>query len=815
MPHFMLRPRPLWLIIALLGGFAPAAWAEDPPCPTQAAAAPAKAPDAASGTHAPAGAKQKRLPHIPVAGGDIDVTGDTATLGVDGTATLRGNVEMHQGEREIHANEVQYNPQNQSVKTDGHIDYNDPLLHVSGEGGGSYSSTAGADFRSAHFDLHQRSGRGSAADMSVTPAGLVRLKGVTFTTCPINDNAWQIKAENIVLDTRAQVGTGKDAQIDFMGVPVMYLPWLSFPLGSERKSGFLFPTIGNTSSSGLQLGDPYYWNIAPNADFTFEPTLYSKRGADLGGDLRFLTPDQHGELQWNFLPDDTEFGGSRSRVQLNEVAELPDDLRLTIDAQHVSDLLYFQNFSQTPEGTSTAFLEQRATLSYRDDHWSVDAEAQQYQTIDDTLPVDESPYARAPRLAVGSAYTFDDIVHYGFDSEIVDFRLSDGPTGPTGWREDLMPAVSLDLTGPGYFMRPALAWRLTQYELSDLLPGEASSPSRSVPIASLDTGLVFERQTGSRDQRTLTLEPRLLYLDVPYRNQDELPVFDTALPDLTPVELFNTNRYVGADRVSDANQMSLGVTSRLLDAQNGRQFLAATLGQTYYFEIPRVTLPGETPITARHSDFVGQLALTAFQDWSADMGVQWDPQNERSERTQVNLQYKPAPDEVINLAYRYERFVQEFVIDGVPVPAPCSQAAATAAATGINLNPATGAPLSTLVRPVVPTFCDTQGFDQVDLSGAWPVKGKWNVFFRDVYSIRDNKELEQFAGFEYRSCCWRLRLGARRYVSTFTGSEDTGIWLQVELAGLAGVGSASDTSLSEEIRGYTPADANTQRIGAP
>jgi LPS-assembly protein len=808
MPHFMPRPRPLWLLIALLGGFTPAAWAEDPPCPTQVPAPAAKTAPAATGTKTPAGAK-KRLPVTPVAGGDIDITSDAGTLGVDGTATLRGNVQMHQGDREIRANEVQYSPQNQSVKTDGHIDYNDPQLHVSGEGGGSYSSAAGADFKSAHFDLHQRAARGTATDMSVTPAGVVSLKGVTFTTCPVHDEAWQIKADSIVLDTRSQVGTGRDAQIDFMGVPLVYLPWLSFPLGNERKSGFLFPTIGNTSSSGLQLSDPYYWNIAPNADFTFEPTVYSKRGADLGGDLRFLTQDQHGELQWNFLPDDTVFGGSRSRLQLNEVAELPDDLRLTIDAQHVSDLLYFQNFSATPEGTSTAFLEQRATLSYRDDHWSVDAQAQQYQTIDDTLPVDESPYARAPWLAVGSAYTFDDIVHYGFDSEIVDFRLSDGPTGPTGWRGDFTPAVSLDLTGPGYFMRPALAWRLTQYELADLLPGEASSPSRSLPIASLDTGLVFERQTGSRDQRTLTLEPRLLYLDVPYRNQDQLPVFDTAVPDLTPVELFSTNRYVGADRVSDANQMSLGVTSRLLDAQDGRQFLAATLGQTYYFEIPRVTLPGETPITARHSDFVGQLALTAFQDWSAGMGVQWDPQNERSERTQINLQYKPAADEVINLAYRYERFVQELVVDGVPVPSPCAPNAVQNAIQTAAQYPVT------LMRPIGQTFCDSQGFDQVDLSGAWPVKGNWNVFFRDVYSIRDNKELEQFAGFEYRSCCWRLRLGARRYVSTFTGAEDTGIWLQLELAGLAGVGSASDTSLSEEIRGYTPADATSQRIGTP
>src|SRR4029077_15797263 len=189
-----------------------------------------------------------------------------------------------------------------------------------------------------------------------------------------------------------------------------------------------------------------------------------------------------------------------------------------------------------------------------------------------------------------------ELLHYGFDSELVDFQRA---TGVTGWRGGLNPAPSPHLTGPGYFLRPALAWRATQYQLANLAPGAARSPSRAVAVASFDTGLVFERD--ARGDRKLTLEPRVLYLDVPYRNQDQLPVFDSALPDLNPVELFRTNRYVGADRVSDANQVSAGVTSRLLDAQDGRQFLAATLGQAYYFETPRVTLPGELPSTEKRS----------------------------------------------------------------------------------------------------------------------------------------------------------------------------------------------------------------------
>ncbi|HUE48758.1 MAG TPA: LPS-assembly protein LptD [Steroidobacteraceae bacterium] len=768
----MARSSPFWIVIVVsLGGMLPAARAEDPPCPTHVA--PAGALPAAGA--APA-AK-------PLRGeGNFYLDSDTATLGVDGNSTLKGHVVVRQGEREIRANELEYDAHDTSVRTAGHIDYSDPLVRVTGEGG-SYSAAAGAEFRSAEFSLRQRAARGAAQDMTLTPQGVIRLRGVMFTTCPVPDRSWQLKADSIVLDTRKRLGTGTDAQIRFMGVPLIYLPWVSFPLGSERKSGFLFPGIGNTSYGGLQLSVPYYWNIAPNADFTFQPVEYSRSGADLGGDLRFLTQHQRGELDWNYLPYDGAFHASRSRVRLSDVAELPDDFRLSVKAENVSDPFYFEDFSQGPEGASTAFIERRATLSYRGDHWSVDGEAQQYQTIDYTLAVNDRPYARVPRIAVSADYGLGraGLLRYGFDSELVDFQRPDGATGVTGWRADVIPGASLDLTGPGYFLRPALAWRATSYQLDNTAPGQPRSPSRTLPIASLDTGLVFERDAGSRNQRKLTLEPRIQYLDVPYRNQDQLPVFDSALPDLNPVELFRNNRYVGADRVSDANQVSAGFTSRLLDAHNGRQFLAATFGQAYYFQNPRVILPGEAPTTGRRSDFVAQLALTAFQDWSADAGVQWDPQSERSERTTVNLQYKPASDAVLNLAYRYERFVL----------------------------------VQQLVQGVARPF--QQGFDQVEFSGAWPIRRQWNVFTRDVYSLRDHTPLERFAGFEYRACCWRVRLGARRFVNSHdpTASQETGVWLQLELAGLASVGSASDASLSEAIRGYTPPEAIPSKSQGP
>jgi LPS-assembly protein len=313
-----------------------------------------------------------------------------------------------------------------------------------------------------------------------------------------------------------------------------------------------------------------------------------------------------------------------------------------------------------------------------------------------------------------------------------------------------MPTASLDFETPGFFVRPGIAWRYTEYELSDTAPGQPTSQSRSLPIFSFDTGMMFERDSGSRGQRRQTLEPRLLYLRVPFRQQDDLPLFDTGLPDLNLIQLFRTNRYVGADRVSDANQLSVGVTSRLFDTKSGAQFLAATLGQTYYFQNPRVHLPDEPLRDSNTSDFVGELLVTAYKNWNATLGIQWNPDEQHSERAQAMLQFKPGPEQVINVGYRFQRGLLE----------------------------------------------------QAEISGAWPINRQFAGFARYVYSLQDNKALEQFAGLEYSACCWRMRLLGRKSVSTRDGSQDTGVYLQLELTGLASVGSAADALVAGAIRGY-------------
>ncbi len=814
----MLRSTTITVAILSFGALTPLAQAADPSCPSQTAP-PLLPPQTPAASQKPKGEKGVGT------GGEISVDADHSDYDKQtDTAIFTGNVVVRQGERQIKADEIQIQNK-KNVKGQGGVDYTDPLVHVTGSGG-NYSATGGADFKDAQFQMLQRSARGAAETMSLTPEGILDLKDVTFTTCPVNDESWNLKANDITLDTRAKVGEARDAKINFMGVPILYLPYVSFPLGDERKSGFLFPTIGSSSRGGIMLATPYYWNIAPNMDFTAEPIGYSRRGIDLGGDYRYLEPGSKGELIFHYLPDDPVFGGSRSDVRLRNTMDLADHLRFVIDAENVSDPQYFQDFSQGPEGTSTAFVERRATFSYRDEHWRIDAEAQHYETIDNTLIEVNRPYARVPAINASGDFGWgpDSLFRYGFDSEVVHFDrdvanlegncISQAIFDPqnrvlvspcvTGWRTDIMPTVSLNLTEPGYFFRPALAYRATYYELSNTLPGENKSPSRDLPIASVDAGLQFERDLGAAAKHKLTLEPRMLYVYAPYRNQDHIPVFDTALPDLVPVELFRTNRYVGTDRVSDADQVAMGVTSRLLDGHNGRQFVALTIGQIYYFETPRVTLPFEVPQSGTRSDFVTQLAINAYEDWSSNLSLQWNPQASRFERADVNIQYKPANDKVVNVAYRFQRGTIH----------PASQC---------NISDATGT-LSNQVTAAQYSQAGICGFEQVEVSGAWPIAGHWNVFAREVYSLQDKQPLESFAGFEYGSCCWRIRFGARRYVSRRplaplsteagpqAGPQDTAAWLQLELTGLASVGSASDTFLIDEIRGYTPSEANSQKL---
>ena len=682
----------------------------------------------------------------------VTVTSGAAELTREGDAKLIDGVVIRQGRREVSAESATYDASERRFTVEGDVEYRSPDLRIKG-GSGSWDSDGTGEFIGAEFEMPSRPARGSAASVDMTEAGEIKLRKVSFTTCPAGNKDWFLYASAIDIDQQRQQGKGRNVRIELKGVPILYAPVISFPVGNARKSGFLFPSFGNTDKSGFELGIPYYRNLAPNYDLTLTPFFLSRRGAGIHSEFRYLTGRSQGHVDTRFLPGDDLEGSDRRLSELWHRTRFGERLRIDASLADASDGQYFEDFSQGPDGTSVTYLDRYVHLAWLGGGWRFDGRVQDFQTIDQTVDPGSRPYSRLPRLSFTGLWTAaGDRLAASLDAETTWF---DRDVGVTGLRMDLTPRVALALRRPGYYIEPSAAWNFTAYRLSDLAPGEDDSLDREAPIVSLDAGLVFERQAGSRKQLVQTLEPRLRYTWIPFRDQDELPVFDTALPDLNLVQLFRTNRYVGADRLGDANELAAGVTTRLMNADSGRQYLAATIGQRFYFESPEVTLPGELPESRNTSNLVGEIEMTAWRDWSARIAMEWDRSESNTLLGQARVQYQPRPDTVVNLGYRYREALLE----------------------------------------------------QWDASVAWRLSRSWQVFARQVYSTKESQSIDRFAGFEYSGCCWGVRLIGRRYVSNRTGESDNSILLQVELKGLSSVGSRNDTFLRQGIRGYSPGSA--------
>ena len=679
----------------------------------------------------------------------IEVTSGSAEVARSGDATLGDGVVVRQGNRELTAKSATYVAVTRHFSVEGDVEYRSPDLHLKGNKG-SWGADGGGEFTDAEFELSRRPARGSAAELGMTPDGALKMREVSFTTCPAGNEDWMLRAASIDIDQRRQQGKGRNVRVELKGVPVLYTPVISFPVGDARKSGFLFPSFGTSNKSGFEFGVPYYFNLAPNYDLTLTPQLLSRRGFALGGQFRYLTEQSHGRIGTWFLPSDDLAGSDRNFSDLWHQTDFTDRLRLSANIQYASDSQYFEDFGLGPDGTSVTFLDRYVSLTWLGRGWRFDGRVQDFQTIDQTVDPLSRPYSRLPQLSFTGTWPMSDSgLTAGLDAETVWFERV---AGTTGLRTDLMPRVSWPLRGPGYHFEPSASYRLTAYRLSNLTPGSVAAPDRSAPILSLDAGLEFERDVHSHSRLVQTLEPRLRYTWIPFRDQTDLPVFDTALPDLNLVQLFRTNRYVGADRLGDANEIAVGVTSRLIHADSGQQFISATIGQRYFLERQRVVLPGEPVETRDASNLVGEIEMTAYRHWSARLAMEWDYDASNTLLGQASVQYKPRNDTLVNVGYRYREGVLE----------------------------------------------------QWDASAAWRLSATWQVFAHQVYSLRDKTSIDRFAGFEYGGCCWRIRLIGRQYVSNRTGESDTSVMLQLELKGLSSVGTSDDTFLRRGIRGYSP-----------
>jgi LPS-assembly protein len=678
-----------------------------------------------------------------------------AQVGATTTARMTGGVLVRQGDRLAAAEEAIYDPDSLALFLKGGVRFEDPNTQITSESAEFSYSSGRIRFEGAEFSLSDGGARGAASALEINQEGRLLLDNVHYTTCPPDSNDWLLEAGEIDLDTKMGVGTARSVKLRFQGIPILWAPYLSFPIGDARKSGILTPEFGSSGRSGRALSVPYYWNIAPNYDATLTPRLLSDRGFQVQSDFRYMTERHNGTLEFDYLPTDDKTGDDRHLLNVQHRTVFAMGLRGLVDYRDASDSTYFEDLGNSLSISSITHLNRSLVLDYYGKHWSIFGRFQDYQTIDETISSDDRPYRRLPQILVNGSWPDQALgLRYGFDGELVYFDRDFDVTrniNVTGWRLDAAPKVDLPIEKPGWFLTPSVILEYTQYELENVLPGQADDPTRTLPIASLDTGMILERTTRSSRGRIQTLEPRLLYVHIPFREQSDLPVFDTIVPDLNLVQLFRTNRFLGVDRVADADQISIGITSRVLDISTGREVVTATIGQALYLSDSSVTLPDLSMPSSESSDYIAEFRFFLYKNWNFDLGYQWGTGNRGTTQSEARIQYRPQANKVLNLAYRFRR----------------------------------------------------DSLEQGDVSLSWPMSKSWNVVGRYNYSFRDGEALEQFVGIEYESCCWGLRFVTRRHISTRDGTRDTSVGLQLILKGMAGLGTKADRLFEHGILGYS------------
>ncbi len=706
---------------------------------------------------------------------------------VGDVAKLDGEVIVKQGYRQMRADRAEVDRTNQHALLEGNVEVREPTYLFRGDRVEADLSTGTARVENVEYVMHEMHARGDAASIVRREDEVVFINDGTYTTCPPDSEAWALNAREIELNPHTDTGKVRGMVLRVGGMPVFYSPYWAFPLSRERKSGFLFPVASINSESGLDVATPYYINLAPNYDMTLVPRFMSKRGFMLENEFRYLSDNDTGTVSAAYLPnDDDENGDERWLVAFDERGQWGNRWNSHIDYNMVSDSDYFKDLGSELNVTSSTNLPRLGRMYKHWDWWDVDFRLEGFQTLGaDTQS--QKPYTRLPQLTLagilpdtssGLEYLFETQYAY-FDhnrqrSLMTAAEIASG-ADVTGHRVHLEPGLRLPLVWASGYLTPTVKLKHTQYYLTQTEPGMDDHKTRTLPMVSVDSGLYFERDTTLLGQAmTQTLEPRAYYLWVPYQRQDTIPDFDTDQLQLSYAQLFREDRFTGHDRVGEANQVSLGVTSRYLEANSGFERMSLSLGRAFYFQNRLNTVEGTTnspsPITSEAdvSPWVAEAVFRASDAWRMLVEWQYDDHGDESELLGLNLRYHPDVDHLFNIGYR-ER--------------------------------------------------DSISLEATDLSMIWPIWGDWSFIGRWHRDWRLDRSLESLAGLEYESCCWKVRLAYRRWIADgddSVPSEDSansGVFLQFVMKGLGGVGNKLDTVLDDGIPGYRRREDESNEFG--
>lgn len=761
----------------------------------------------------------------------LEVTSDYSEVFDNEISRYTGNVEITRADQRSFSNAATYDTVSETLDLQGDVYYSEDELAL-------YSNTATlelasdqAKLRNVMFISPSTPLRGRATAVYRDNKYLSRYKEVSYTSCPPNNQDWVVHASDLKLNDQTGKGAAKNAWLEFKGLPVFYSPYLSFPMDERRLSGFLAPSFGSTQQGGFDFTVPYYWNIAPNYDATLKPRYLTDRGIMLGGEFRLLTKYSNSIASLEYMPNDSVRDTSRFLGSFKNTSQFTPTISSNLDLNYVSDNQYFAELGNALSFPNFSFVRSTADLSYNDKGISLVGRMVNYQTIDESLTGYRRPYLRLPEIDLDLNHAFDFMpLNTMLDSGFVNFQHD---SIVNAQRFNIKPSVSFPLKSEAAYLTPKISVQHTNYQLNNqgnsvyqlssnptIVNSFPDTITRTLPIVSLDSGVFFEKELDSSfSSLKHTLEPRLFYLYIPKDDQDNIPLFDTSRYDFWYANMFRENRFSGSDRIQDANQLTAALTSRLVDPGTGKERLKLSVGEIFYFQDREVTapmlinyLPGWLNLestngyltspaeTSTLSPLVAELSSEFSDHWSAETGIQWDPDSNDIVRGKAVLHFINESEQIFNIGFLYRKdpFIKNTLVHNLGfLRSP-------------TVNPSQVDPLTLLDDERILRSND---IIQSDVSFRWPLINNWFAVGRWQYSWLYNQTQETFLGLEKENCCWRFRVIGRRYVNNVNvtnfsaanspeASSQDGIFFQIELKGLTGIGAKLDRFFEESIYGY-------------
>jgi LPS-assembly protein len=660
---------------------------------------------------------------------------------------FNGNVQVLRDQQRIHAEHLTLSDNPRHMYASGQARFTDGVLSLSAGDMAFDNEQDHALFNNAEFTLYELHLRGSASRIEQLDAQQREFLDVRYTTCDPGRNDWSLAASRLELDDQAGMGTAHHSVLRLGPVPVFYFPWFRFPITDERMSGFLPPLVSSSTIGGNQFSVPFYWNLADNYDMTIMPISYSKRGLQLNTENRYLFDSTAGELRLSRLQDDVTESDRWFRYWQHH-SEFDYGISATLLLQRVSDTAFMDDFGHLDNTQDVDHLQSMLRINARPWDWNATLTYDEHQNlIPDATPTSDQ-YKRLPQLTLNRNFETDEGQTWlRWNNEYVSY---DHEVRTKGRRLRLRPTLTYPVEGDYYFVTPSLTLDLTRYSIDDN-PAGADEITRQLPLWSVDSGLFFERMLGDGGRWLQTLEPRLFLLYVPYRDQSEIPLFDTSLLTESFNQLFNDNRFAGGDRIGDSRQISLALSSRFIDQDAGREVFDIGVGQAFYREERQVNLGRRVDDPRDRSGIITRIGIRPDRLWKIDLSRIYNQSSDEADQNSASVRYING-GKVFDLEYHLRRGELE----------------------------------------------------QSTVALVYPLSPVWNVFMKRQHSILHDMPVQYLGGFSYESCCWRFDVLYEKKSDTDFTDIERSLFFQLTFKGLGSAGKDIDTMLKDGILGYSP-----------